>query len=240
MGRRRIGDNQGMEASTPAIALYDWGPSPFCMKVRAVLDLKGLPYRRLPALAHARELRRRGGVGKVPALDLDGELQVDSTDIVHLLERRFPARPVLPADPRDRARCHVLEEYADEALYFFGLYYHWHEPQGRARARAYFHRSWLGRLAFPVYLRRVERQLRGHGITRKSPEHVRADLIRNLDAIEGLLAGREFLLDGGPYLCDLAVAAQLRYLTLAASMKDVLDGYPACEGLLARLPAIKA
>lgn len=228
-----------MDAKTPSIALFDWGPSPFCMKVRAVLEHKGLPYRRLPALSHLLELQRRSAVGKVPALDLDGELHVDSTDIVHELERRFPSPAVLPRAPRDRAQCHVLEEYADEALYFFGLYYHWHEPQGRAQARRFFHKTLLGRVAFPVYLQRVESQLRGQGVGRKEPAHVRRDLARNLDALEGMLDGRDYLLGEGPYLCDLAVASQLRYLTLAAATRDALTAYPACQGLLDRLPMVR-
>lgn len=209
------------------------------MKVRAVLAQKDLAYERVPALKRMGEIRRRGGIGKVPALELDGELFVDSTDIIHTLERRFPAPSVLPVDARDRALCHLLEELADEALYFFGLYYHWHDPAGRVAAHAYFARTLLGRLAFRPYLARIERQLRGHGTSRKTPEHVRADLDRNLDAIEAMLVDRDYLLGAGPYLCDLAVAAQLRYLTLAATTRTVLDARPACRALLERLPHVR-
>lgn len=223
-----------MSDAPPTIDLYDWGPSPFCMKVRAVLAHKGLPYRRLPALAHRRELQRRGGIGKVPALLLDGEFLVDSTDIVYALERRFPSPPVIPADARTRAHCHLLEELSDESLYFFGLYYHWHEPSGRARARQFFAKTLLGRATFPLYLARIESQLRGHGITRKSPTHVAADLARNLDALEQLLDGREFLLEGGPWLCDFALASQLRYLSLATSQRELLVRHPACRALVER------
>jgi len=227
-------------ANSPALRLYDWAPSPFCIKVRAVLAHKGLAYERVPALTRVREIRRRGGIGKVPALELDGELHVDSTDIVHLLERRFPTASVLPADARERALCHVLEEYCDEALYFFGLYFHWHDPAGRAAARAYFARTLLGRLLFRPFLARIERQLRGHGTGRKTAAHVRADLERNLDAIEGLLAGREYLLGAGPYLCDFALAGQLVYLTLAPGTRHVLDERPHCKAFLARLPQVRA
>lgn len=219
----------------PDLVLYDWAPSPFCMKIRAVLAHKGLPYRKIPALTRIREITRRGGIGKVPALELDGEFHVDSTDIAHLLEQRFPQAPILPADPRQRALCHVLEEYCDEALYFPGLYFHWHEPAGQARARAYFGRTLVGRVIFPFYLRRIEGQLRGQGTGRKSPERIRADLARNLDSLEALLEGRAFLLGEGPHLCDFALAGQLRYLTLAPATGEVLQDRPRLRELRDRL-----
>jgi len=205
------------------VTLYDWAPSPFCRKVRAALEHKGIAHRRLPALEHVAEIRRRGGVGKVPALDLDGRFLVDSTDIVHALEERAPEPALLPREPRARALCHVLEDWADESLYFFGLYYHWHEPAGRRQVAAYFGRTWLGWLTFRPYLFRIERQLAGHGIARKSPAHVRADLERNLDALEGMLEGRAYLVDEAPRLCDLAVMAQLVYLARTPTWRDVLE-----------------
>ena len=73
------------------------------MKVRAILDHKGVEYRAVNPLRHLRSIRRRGRVGKVPALEIDGELIVDSTDIAYVLEASFPDPPLLPRDPRQRA-----------------------------------------------------------------------------------------------------------------------------------------
>lgn len=218
------------------LRLYDWKPSPFCMKVRLVLAHKGVPFEKVPVLAHLPELYRRGRVGKVPAIDIDGEFVEDSTDICHRLEQDHPSPPVIPADPRDRAACHLMEELCDESLYFFGLYYHWHEPDGRRRARAFFSRTLVGRVAFWPYLARIERQLTGHGLGRKPVERIRADLERNLDAFEVMLAGRDFLLGSGPYLCDFALVSQLAYLTLAPATQDVVAGRPNLARLMARCP----
>jgi len=220
------------------IALYDWPVSPYCMKVRAVLETKGLEYEKRPAMKHFTEVYRRGGVGKVPAIDIDGDFLVDSTDICHELERRFPEPSILPSDRRDRALCHALEDWTDEALYFFGLYYNWYEPTGRALARKYFARTLVGRLAFPPYLSRVKSQLRGHGISRKSPSHVRADLERTLGAIEDLV-GDQFLLGDRPYLCDFALCSQLKYLALGATTKTVIDDRPALRAYVDRLPQVR-
>jgi glutathione S-transferase len=206
------------------ITLYDWAPSPFCLKVRAVLDYKALPYRRVNALTHTRMLRRRGGTGKAPALEIDGTLFVDSTDIVHELERRVPEPEVIPGEAEGRARCHAMEDWADESVYFVGLYYHWFERAGRAQVRDLFNRSLFGRVAYHWYLPRILRQLRGQGTGLKAPEHIRRDLARHLEAIEALLEGRDFLLGAQPYLCDFAVASQLVYLGRSPIGKGALDG----------------
>lgn len=221
---------------TTEVTLYDWGPSPFCHKVRAVLDHKGVEYRRAPALPNFFKVRRKGGIGKVPALEIDGVFLVDSTDIVHELERRFPQRPVLPSDPRERALCHLLEDQTDEALYFHGLYFHWREPKGRAAAEKFFAKQgFLGRLAFRPFLARVSAQLDGQGTGRKPEAQVRADLARTLDAYEALLDGRDFLLGEGPYLCDFGLATQLTYLCLAAGTRTLLDDRPALSAFVARV-----
>lgn len=215
--------------------LYDWPPSPFCRKVRAVLDRKGLPYERLPALQHVREIRRRGGIGKVPALSIDGEMLVDSTEIVHTLEERVPAPPVLPREPELRARCHVLEDWCDEALYFLGLYHHWRDPAGRRQTRRYFEKTLLGRFAFWPFQAKISAQLDGQGVGRKTAEHVRRDLDRSLDAVEVMLATSDYLLPEGPWLCDYALAAQLEYLTRAPATRGVLDARPSSAAFVARL-----
>jgi glutathione S-transferase len=216
------------------VRLYDWGPSPFCLKVRAVLDYKGIEYERINVLGSFLDFRRRSQTGKVPALELDGELIHDSTDIVLALEARFPNRPVIPSDPYDGAICHVIEDWADEALYFINLYYQWVEPDGRKLVGKAF-RGPLGRIARAFYQRRILRQLQGQGTLRKTPEHIRNDLDRELDAIDALLAERKFLLGERPFLCDFALAAQLVYLERTPVGSRALAGRAPSLAFMARM-----
>jgi glutathione S-transferase len=148
----------------------------------------------------------------VPAVEIDGELIVDSTDIAYALDERFPDPPLLPTDARERGLCHALEDWADESLYFIGLYYRWFEAEGRKVIPAAFGQSLSGRALYWFYQRRILGQVRGQGTLRKSPQHVRRDLERHLDAIEGMLAVRPYLLGDRPYLCDFALWGQLNYL----------------------------
>ena len=194
------------------LVFYDWPHSPFCMKVRAILDYKGLCYERVSALSARATLGRRG-TGKVPAVEIDGAFVTDSTDIALALDRLCPEPPLLPTGTREQGLAHAIEEWADESLYFIGLYYRWYESAGRKPVASAFGKSVKGRLAYRFYLRRILRQLRGQGILRKTPQHVASDLERNLDAIERLLAPGPYLLGEAPYLCDFALWGQLTYLS---------------------------
>jgi glutathione S-transferase len=208
------------------------------MKVRAILDYKGLDYQAVNPMRHIGAIRRRGGVGKVPAIEIDGELTCDSTDIAHALDARFPKPPLLPVGEHERGLCHAIEDWADESLYFIGLYYRWFEAEGRKPIPRAFGKSLTGRIAYRLYLRRILGQLRGQGTLRKPPDHVARDLERHLDAIEGLVKPGPFILGDTPFLCDFALWGQLNYLNRTpvggaamSGRQPILDYRKRVEGL---------
>ena len=222
------------------IRLFDWAPSPFCMKVRALLAYKGVPYERVAVLGPSLvELVRRSKVRKVPALDIDGHMLVDSTDIAHELERLFPEPAILPAEPRLQGLSHALEDWADEALYFLGLHFQWVEPRGKPMVRKAFGSTPLGIAARLFYQRRIEAQLRGQGTGRKSHEQITADLRRELAALTAILADQPFLLGQRPYLCDFAVNAQLVYLSRPPGSAELLREFAALGAYMERMRALR-
>ena len=225
--------------SDPAIAFYDWPYSPFCMKVRAMLDRKGAAYQRVNPLGARGKLLRRG-TGKVPAIELDGELITDSTDIAYALDARFPNPPLLPDAPRQRALCHAIEDWADESLYFIGLYYRWFEADGRKPIPRVFGKSLKGRIAYRYYLRLVLKQLRGQGTLRKPPDHVARDLERHLEAVAALLDPGPFVLGDRPYLCDFALWGQLNYLRRTPAGGSAIDGRKAIAAYIDRVGALSS
>jgi len=222
------------------IRLFDWAPSPFCMKVRAILDYKGIPYERVgvlgPSLA---ELLRRSNTRKVPALDIDGRLLVDSTDIAHEIERLFPAPGIVPTEPRLRGLSHALEDWADESLYFLGLYFQWVEPRGKPMVRKAFGSTPLGIAARLFYQRRISAQLQGHGTGRKSHAQICADLRREFDALTTILGGQSYLLGDAPYLCDFAVNSQLVYMTRPPGSAEILQEFGSLGAYMERMKALR-
>ena len=220
------------------LIFYDWPSSPFCMKVRAILQYKKVAFQSVSPLAALGELRRRGKTGKVPAIDLDGRMIADSTDIAYALEERFPEPSILPATEYQRGLCHVLEDWADESLYFLGLYYRWFDDEGRKPIAGVFGRSLRGRLAYAFYLRRILRQLRGQGTLRKPPKHVAADLGRQLDAVESLVQPTDYLLGDVPFLCDFALWGQLANLRRTPVGNDAMASRSVIHSYMNRVEGI--
>ena len=102
--------------------------SPYVRKVLACMNLKGLDYRVDPITPFFGndEFERVSPLRRIPVL-VDGDFTIsDSSAICAYLEEAFGGHPLLPADPKDRARARWLEEYADTRLgdlFIWGLFY---------------------------------------------------------------------------------------------------------------------
>jgi maleylpyruvate isomerase len=95
--------------------LYTYFRSSAAYRVRIALNLKGLTYDAIPV-----HLLRNGGeqfqpayrainpLTLLPALDDDGIIVTQSLAVIEYLEEKYPATPLLPADPDDRARVRSL------------------------------------------------------------------------------------------------------------------------------------
>ncbi|OHB26947.1 MAG: glutathione S-transferase [Phenylobacterium sp. RIFCSPHIGHO2_01_FULL_69_31] len=119
--------------------------SPYVRKVLACLALKGLTYEIDPITPFFGDddFSRMSPLRRIPVL-LDGDLQLcDSSVICAYLDEAYPGHPLLPADPRARARARWLEEFADTRMgdvFIWGLFYPlfahpavWNEPGDQAR-----------------------------------------------------------------------------------------------------------
>ena len=102
--------------------------SPYVRKVLVCLELKGLDYQVDPITPFFGndEFDRLSPLRRIPVL-IDGDLVLtDSTVICEYLDEACPEPPLLPSDPRDRARARWLEEFADTRLgdvFIWGLFY---------------------------------------------------------------------------------------------------------------------
>ena len=113
-----------------ARVLYTSWISTFARKVALGLELKGLAYEAIDALArdfHS-ELRRVNPRAEVPVLIDDGLVVVNSSDILQYLEGRYPASPLYPSAIEERVTARALERLADERfdpIVVDCSYWHW-------------------------------------------------------------------------------------------------------------------
>ena len=107
------------------ITLYQFEISPFCDKIRRILNLKGQEFKTvdLSLLETLKgDAKKYSVTGKLPAINHDGKRICDSTDIAVYLEEAFPQNPIYPLNKKDRALAHFFEDWADESLYFFEMH----------------------------------------------------------------------------------------------------------------------
>ena len=104
--------------------LYSGPLSLFSRKVEIALREKDIPFERIGVpFSQTRgysprnaEVMAANPKGQVPVL-VDGDLTLyDSTVIFEYLEDAYPQPPLYPLDPAERARCRLLDLFADEIM----------------------------------------------------------------------------------------------------------------------------
>jgi glutathione S-transferase len=102
--------------------LYQFELCPFCHKVKAGLDLKGIAAQRVEVNPmNKKELPElpEGAPKKVPVIEVDGRIIYDSTDILMFLDEARPdVQPFMPTDEAARAKAVKIEQWVDDELTF--------------------------------------------------------------------------------------------------------------------------
>jgi glutathione S-transferase len=221
--------------------LYDAGDSPFCLKARICLHLKGVPFRSVTVtLGRVRELRRLNPLGKVPVLVQGAEVIADSSRIARHLETRHPDPELLPADAAARAYATLLEDWADEALYFVVGAFKWLNPANRAAATA----NTVDEITTPalrplvaIWLRRrIRARYAAWGYAAAALGELEARMRESLDVLANLLGGRPYLLGRTLTLADVAVFSQLVWMRRYHEAR-LLAAAPAVDAWIGRLAA---
>lgn len=200
------------------VVLYQFEISPFADKVRRALRLKSVDYSIVEIIpSNVSKSKKISPTGKFPALRWNDELIIDSTEIVRFLDRQVPDPPLLPTDPKARALAHILEDWADESLYFYDIAIRV-KPQNVALFIEDLARYETGLSAalmkkvIPPAMRKIGNT---QGLARKSTEDLALEIERQFEALEALLEGNAFLLGDTITAADLAIASMIQVLTRA-------------------------
>lgn len=191
------------------LVLHQYYISPFCEKIRRQLHWKGVEYSvQEYALAARGPVAKLSPAGKLPCLEHDGKFIGDSTDIAHYIEKHFPQKSMLPEDKSLCGMTHILEDWADESLYFYEMYcrFYMRDNGKRNFPRMLHHDKPLVQKILPYLIHRaLGKLLHMQGLARKTEEHVLRDLQRHIGAVDGLLEQSKWLVGSSISLADVGV-----------------------------------
>lgn len=196
-----------------------WMVSPYSAKTRAFLRFKKAAFvdREPSAIELAWRVRRAVGWIVMPTLVTpEGVFVQDSSDIVDLLDTRFPEHTAHPTTPRHRFVSALLEVFGDEWLPMAALHFRWRKPMSAAFALREFGRSGLPYLPRPLQqlgATRMADQMRGYLPALGVVGACEAGCERFVDALIGRLdahfATSRFVLGDRPCVGDFALYGPL-------------------------------
>jgi glutathione S-transferase len=218
------------------ITIYQFEVSPFCDKVRRVCHYKGLPF-------ETQEVSLLGAgkyssAKKLPVID-DGPTRVeDSTQIIQYLDTKYPEPALFPTDPSELALCNVLEDWADESLYFYDIALHFSFPENARRRAGHLleHESkWFKMLVGPFVPTILRKQGEAQGAGRRPREVILSDIDRQVRSVSNLLADHDFLLPSGFCAADISVYVELDAMKVAELGEEIIARYPKMAEWMSRV-----
>ncbi len=210
--------------------------SPFVEKVVRALQLKGMRYELVAPRLPTDFKRWNPQARKMPVLDVDGGRTFDSTVILRRLDELVPTPALFDVDPATAAKQRFLEDWSDEALYWYGMALRWSDDNAVATATQVADDIGSLRLFAPVLRSILRRQIGGQaaaqGLQRLPLAMLVDELGRRLDELAVWLADRPFFFADQPSAADLALFGQLHMLQSGPT--------PQAEELIARRSWIAA
>lgn len=195
------------------VTLYQFELCPFCHKVRAGLELKGIPFRKVEVNPMTKkELPPLSGDAprKVPVLQTGGDTVADSTAILAYLEDKLPGKvKFTPADPEARKLSDEIEEWVDSEFTFAlptVIYGTWGEAikaaQVTARSSNFgFFQNVGVRAGGSLIMHQVAKRL----LKKRGKTDAHQWVEDNVSQVEKWLGEKDFLTGAEPSLGDVAV-----------------------------------
>jgi len=207
------------------ILLYDMAYSPYCAKIRKLMDYKGLRYRTIPVPYHDKErLLRDTGQDYVPFLR-EGRVGVPFHRAVDYLEwtRRKPS-----AYPnRTKGVCKILESWE----------YDWFEDRVWGLVAPFLERRFkdpVERWNFTEFWERIYGPFEA---TRRNPKPVWESLHPSFSLLEASLRSRDYLVTDAPTAFDFAIYGNVHAMDYAGV--ELPSRYPRLRGWYRRVHGVR-
>lgn len=184
----------------------------FSGKVRPALRYKRIPFVEiLPTPDVFRNvIAARTGLAFIPIIVTpDDETLQDSSEILDVLEARFPSPPLYPRSPVQRMVALLIELYVDEFLLLPALHYRWSFPESEKKARGDFSAFSGESTTSNRFADRMMTVLGGVGVTPDTIPAIESHTRELLDSLSQHLDQHPYLLGARPSLADCALLGPL-------------------------------
>jgi len=230
-----------MKPPTAPATLFGSRLSPFVEKVARALYLKRIPFTLVPPRSPGDFKKWNPQTGKMPVLEIDGRRVWDSTLILAALDERVPEPTLYAGDPAVAARQRFIEDWSDEALYWYVMALRWTRENAGATAEQVAAELPVPAFARPVVQLVLRRQIGGtpwtQGLGRLPLDVLLAQLGARFDELLVWLGAAPFLFGERPSGADLAVFGQVQTLRSGPTPQgaELVAMRPAMEAWMGRV-----
>ena len=199
------------------LTLYQFELCPYCHKVRAGLELKGLAFRKVevnPMTKKELPALPEGAPRKVPVLQTGGETVADSTAILAFLDDKFAGKASFrPADEAARKRAAEIEEWVDSELIFAlptVIYGTWGEAVKAAQVTARSSNfGWVSNIGVRVGGSLIMHQVSKRLLSKRGKTDAHAWVRESVDQFEQWLGDQPFVTGAELSVADVAMHGAL-------------------------------
>ncbi|ARN75611.1 glutathione S-transferase family protein [Oceanicoccus sagamiensis] len=223
------------------LILHQYQVSPFAAKVRRVMYYKGMDFTaKNYGISGAGKIKKLNPTGKAPILEHDGELIPDSTDIIRHIEQLSTDKPVFPKDALLKAQAHIIEDWADESLYFYDLTMRSWPNNSALLAEDILleDKGLLKKIMRPLIPKALIKQASAQGIGRKDKATVCAEVKEHFDAINAMVSNSDFMCGNDISIADISVVCMCTVLERAEEAKAMMEALPALMAWRGRVDAL--
>jgi glutathione S-transferase len=176
--------------------------SPACLKLKTYLRMAGIPY------AESLGDPRKGPTKKVPYITLDGVTVGDSGLIIEHLKKTFGDPLDAKLTSEERALGHLVRRTVEESLYWCLVHARWTDDAVWPEFSSHFRRVLPKGLAFlllPMLRKQTFKSLWAQGLSRHTPQDVKAYGYADLSALSRFLGNKSYLFGDAPSSFDASL-----------------------------------
>ena len=174
------------------------------------------------------QTRKLSETGKLPVLEIDGQLIQDSRVIARHLDKHFPEKPLIPADLAMASKAEILQDWADESIFFYEIFFRVKYSKALFKVadllgegRPFYEKYLLG----PAVGYQLGKAVKQQGIARYSKAMVEERFLHLMAQVDCQLQADPWLAGSDPSVADFALAGQLIEVVRTGHLNSQLQQY---------------